>query len=170
MPPASEPVRVPVAFFDTLQLLCPLLVLATVAVDVPAVEVNFDGGITANLFRAYGGERVQWGVALCTVLAVVQLAGVRDARRGSPRRALGIVVALLSFGAGVFLAHSAYRVGFASPSGLEALPHPATYVGAFAGLGFALLAFTRLGRFGEPDVPLAPPPPPPAAPEPGQPQ
>lgn len=152
MNPAGDPVRVPVAFFDTMQLLCPLAVLATVALGVPAVEMNvpFEGGVTATLFTAYGGERVQWGTALCAALAVVLLAVVRDAPRGSARRGLGIATALASFFAGVFVAHASYRLGFTPLSGLESIPRTAAYIGAFAGLGFALLGFARLSRFGEP--------------------
>lgn len=93
MSSSSDPVRVPVAFFNVLLLACPLAVLAIEALGVPAVVMNLEGPVTATLLTAYGGERVQWATAICAGLALLQLAAIRDPVRGNSRRPLGIALA-----------------------------------------------------------------------------
>lgn len=157
-PPANE-TRIPVAVTNVFQLLCPLAVFAAAA-RLPANELVFEG-VSANetLFGAYNaGVRILVGTIVCTLLGVVQLAAIRDPARGTPRRTWGIAVAALGVVAGLVVGHGAYQVGFQPAAGYyDTRPLAGSYVGLFAGVGFASLAIVRLTRFFEAE-PAAPPP------------
>ena len=161
MAPAND-TRVPVAVTDVFQLLCPLAVFAAAA-RLPANEVLVQGiPAVETLFGAYNaGVRVLVATVVCTLLALIQLAVIRDPARGTPRRRWGIAVATLGVVAGLVVAHGAYQIGF-QPAGdyYETLPRAGAYVGLFAGVGFASLAIVRLTRFfeAEPAPPSAAPP------------